>query len=696
MAFFLRRPSASESYALRLFLALVAVSIMSCSESGPSVEEQLQIARQDYEAFDFLAARDGFEEALNQDPDNAGAAYGHARVLMELNQYEDAIAAFELALSLAPNNPRVYEGYLYTLVWGGKLRNRRDWLDRTIEFGQETIRSFPDRVEPYESVEDAVGELNQSERWLRILDELAMTSEGASAYRISQSQVFRIHHIGTRLRAARSLGDTNAVATIEGELRHELEVAGAAEDGVADSDTETQLGRQYFLAFGHKMLGDDDEQRKWLFRLDETSEGREMNGQMIYVDVHYTDHWASRDSSFEQQLEIIERWKQRFLPTWETGDKSAFRFALSLEQSILENEASRQNEESGQVDEGLLDRVVSVGQDLVRLDTWDGARAYRRIIQFLIDLNVRHEVALAAANEAIAGLEENRAGLIYPGVSLDGVNRARENWITSMQRLRGLVLIELDRHAEAEEILRQVAANAPRSDLLAALGELLAEQGSNEEAYEILVAALGHNAQDERLRSNADRIREIVEEIALALNRDEGRLDAEIDSVRIEVADAARQRLIDNRLDEVAPDFNLTDTEGNQWRLSELQGKVVVLNYWATWCGPCRQEFPHYSSMVDSYASADDVVFLAITTDNDHSLTREFLTENNYRFTVLFDEGSATDFKVNGIPAHFILGPEGRIQYATSGFPGAERYNEEMRLRIDALRGGDVVPVQLD
>ena len=696
MAFFLRRSSASESYALRLFLALVAVSIMSCSESGPSVEEQLQIARQDYEAFDFLAARDGFEEALNQDPDNAEAAYGHARVLMELNQYEDAIAAFELALSLAPNNPRVYEGYLYTLVWGGKLRNRRDWLDRTIEFGQETIRSFPDQVEPYESVEAAVGELNQSERWLRILDELAMRSEGASAYRISQSQVFRIHHIGTRLRAARSLGDTNAIATIEGELRHELEVAGAAEDGVADNDTETQLGRQYFLAFGHKMLGDDDEQRKWLFHLDETPEGREMNGQMIHVDVHYTDHWASRDSSFEQQLEIIERWKRRFLPTWETGDKSAFRFALSLEQSILEDEASRQNQESGQVDEGLLDRVVSVGQDLVRLDTWDGARAYRRIIQFLIDLNVRHEVALAAANEAIAGLEENRAGLIYPGVSLDGVNRARENWIASMQRLRGLVLIELDRHAEAEEILRQVAANAPRSDLLAALGELLAEQGSNEEAYEILVAALGHDAQDERLRNNADRIRELVEEIALALNRDEGRLDAEIDSARIEVTDAARQRLIDNRLDQVAPDFNLTDTEGNQWRLSELQGKVVVLNYWATWCGPCRQEFPHYSSMVDSYASADDVVFLAITTDNDHSLTRDFLTENNYRFTVLFDEGSTTDFNVNGIPAHFILGPGGRIQYATSGFPGAERYNEEMRLRIDALRGGDVVPVQLD
>ena len=121
MAFSLRQPSASGSHALSLFLALVAVLIMSCSESGPSVDEQLQTARQNYEAFDFLAARDGFEQALNQDPDNAEAAYGHARLLMELNQYEDAIAAFELALSLAPNNPHVREGYLYTLVWGGKI-----------------------------------------------------------------------------------------------------------------------------------------------------------------------------------------------------------------------------------------------------------------------------------------------------------------------------------------------------------------------------------------------------------------------------------------------------------------------------------------------------------------------------------------------------------------------------------------------
>ena len=117
-----------------------------------------------------------------------------------------------------------------------------------------------------------------------------------------------------------------------------------------------------------------------------------------------------------------------------------------------------------------------------------------------------------------------------------------------------------------------------------------------------------------------------------------------------------------------------------------------LLGCWATWCGPCRAEFPHYRDLVDSYASADDVVFLAITTDVDHSESRTFLEENDYRFTVLFDQGSAVDFQVTGIPAHFILVPGGRIQYATSGFPGAERYAEEMRLRIEALRPREGAP----
>ena len=144
--------------------------------------------------------------------------------------------------------------------------------------------------------------------------------------------------------------------------------------------------------------------------------------------------------------------------------------------------------------------------------------------------------------------------------------------------------------------------------------------------------------------------------------------------------------IVADPLDSPAPDFELGDTAGGTWRLSELAGKVVVLNYWATWCGPCIAEMPYYQGLVDEYSGAADVVFLAISTDSDPAVVAPFIDENGYTFHVLFDQGSATDFRISGVPASFLIGKDGLIKYRTSGFPGPQPYLREMRLRIDALR----------
>ncbi len=670
-------------------LLLVAISLASCS--GWNVEEQIATARQDFVAFDLLAARDGFAKALDQDPHNTKAAYGYARVLMELNRYEDAIPAFESALKLAPNDPRVREGLLYTLYWGGRFQGRRDWLDRTIEIGKETIRAFPERVSPYESVEGAIRELNDSERWLHILNELAINTEGLSAVLIDQSPVFRIHHLKVRLATAQSSGDTEAATMIEDELREELASAVEADASGASPNP----GRRYFLAIGHDLLGDTDAKLSWLSRLDETQEGRRMGARQKYY-VHYLDFLKAREAPLEERLAIIERWKQRFKPDWVTGDISFYAEALNQEFPLLADEARRQRDEDGQPNDEILDRIVDAGDNLVRLATMTGTTAeYLRSARTLINLDVRPDEALRFADEAIAALKERRPGLIHASVRKDAIDRTSESWIASFERQRGLALVRLGRDAEAELAFRKAIDIGPRSDRFAALGEFLAGQEEfYQEAYELLVAALAHNAEDERLGSNTrGRIREAAVMVGTHIGIDEEALDMALDAEIAEVADVARRRLVDNRLDRVAPDFSLTDTEGNEWRLTDMLGKVVILNYWATWCGPCLAELPHYRDLVDEYASAADVVFLAITTDASHSEVRAFLQENDYRFTVLFDEGSATDFNISGIPAHFIVGSEGRIQYKTQGFPGAEQYNEEMRARIEALRAREEEPV---
>ena len=581
---------------------LAMIAMASCSGQTASVDELNKTARQDFVAFDFVEARDAFAEALKRDPHNADAAYGYARSLGVLNLFEDAVPAFELALKLAPENPRAHEGYLSVLKQGGIYRGRRDWLDRTIEAGSEAILAFPDRVRPYEIVEQAVGVLNESSRWLQMLNALETRLEG--------SAVFRIHHLKVRLQAARSSGDEESLAVTQEELQEALAAAVAAEEEASEHGAQPDASRRYFLTMGYKELGETAAQITWLARLEETAEGRELGARMAHFDVHYEDFWQASEAPLEEKLEVFERWKQRFQPAWETDFFIFYEVPLSLETDQLVDEAFRQRDEGGKPSGQILDRIVEVGAVLVYLDTGGGAARYDRVARTLVRLDVRFGVALQFADAALAALKEERPGLIYPGEQAGQYERKLQQWIATFDHLRGLALVGMDRDTEAEQAFRRAIDTRASSERLASLGELLASSGSNEEAFETLIAALAHNAEDDRLKTETGRIRSVAIEVAARTGRGEAALDAALEVARADVTRAARQSLVDNRLEREAPDFRLTDTEGNQCRLSDLRGKVVLLNYWATWCGPCRREFPHYRDLVDSYASEDDVYFL--------------------------------------------------------------------------------------
>ena len=86
----------------------------------------------------------------------------------------------------------------------------------------------------------------------------------------------------------------------------------------------------------------------------------------------------------------------------------------------------------------------------------------------------------------------------------------------------------------------------------------------------------------------------------------------------------------------------------------------------------CSRPSRFVTATIAGASGDDEVVFLAVSTDVDRTAVREFMDDAEYGFTVLYDEGSATDFHVTGIPIHFVLGPEGRIQYRDTGFPGPD------------------------
>jgi peroxiredoxin len=123
-----------------------------------------------------------------------------------------------------------------------------------------------------------------------------------------------------------------------------------------------------------------------------------------------------------------------------------------------------------------------------------------------------------------------------------------------------------------------------------------------------------------------------------------------------------------------APDFTLRSTTGPNLRLHEQRGQVVLVNFWASWCGPCRQEMPHLNRLWASYKSAGFVV-LAVNIDDDAQHGATIATRWGLKFPVLLD----TDKTVARL--YVLIDREGKVRYLHRGFrEGMEaRYEQQIR-----------------
>ncbi|WP_432662235.1 TlpA disulfide reductase family protein [Wukongibacter baidiensis] len=136
-----------------------------------------------------------------------------------------------------------------------------------------------------------------------------------------------------------------------------------------------------------------------------------------------------------------------------------------------------------------------------------------------------------------------------------------------------------------------------------------------------------------------------------------------------------------------AYDFTLLDREGNEISLSSLKGKVVFLNFWASWCGPCRAEMPHMQKVHEEY-NDEDVVILAVNVTavekNGIEDVNTYLDENKFTFPVLYDKDGAvaTQYRVGAFPTTYIINKEGIIVNFITGAMSDER----MKAQIEAAK----------
>jgi thiol-disulfide isomerase/thioredoxin len=131
--------------------------------------------------------------------------------------------------------------------------------------------------------------------------------------------------------------------------------------------------------------------------------------------------------------------------------------------------------------------------------------------------------------------------------------------------------------------------------------------------------------------------------------------------------------------------------------LDDLKGKVVVVDFWATWCGPCKASFPAMQQALNQYKDDPDVKFVFVDSweskkpEEMQKNAEEFIQKNKYTFNVLLDTDDKVigSYAVEGIPTKFVIDPSSNIRFKAVGYDGsADKLVDELSAMIDVLKPG--------
>ncbi len=250
------------------------------------------------------------------------------------------------------------------------------------------------------------------------------------------------------------------------------------------------------------------------------------------------------------------------------------------------------------------------------------------------------------------------------------------------------ILYQQKKYSEAWEYLNK--SPKPRYDQVYV--NVLLALGRNLEAFRCLDALVTKG------QGGPEAVTQL-KELYIKLNGSAEGYEKYLSSIKESLEKETHEALVKSMINEQAPNFSLKDTDGNTVTLSDFKGKIVILDFWATWCTPCKKSFPAMQMAVNIYKDDPNVKFLFIHTwEKEEDATKSainYLKENNYSFKLLMDLKDPVtktnkvieSYKVTGIPTKFIIDGKGNICFKVTGFSGGnEAAVEEISKMIEMAK----------
>jgi len=267
----------------------------------------------------------------------------------------------------------------------------------------------------------------------------------------------------------------------------------------------------------------------------------------------------------------------------------------------------------------------------------------------------------------------------------------KERGLASVYLLRGRVYADLNNNEKARPDLLKSYDSARLAGTAVSLGEIAEKSKNTDQAIDYYVQGfvIALNTDEEL---DLKSLRKKLGELYSKKNGSESGLGDLILKAHDEFV---KER--EDRLAKLAPPdinagvsdpfkFSLTKLDASTLTMESLRGKVIVINFWATWCGPCLVELPLFEKTISKYKNEKDVAFLAISSDEDRDLVQPYLKEHKFNLPVVYADNIDTIFGINSYPTTLIIDRKGEVSYRLAGYNTRQDYVEMLSEQIEAAK----------